>query len=322
MNRDITDITVVVTIDPSAGLADATRTLVGLRGQSLRPLAVIVAFAGDEDASVVDAVSAWADRQCSEGFDIRVLPGCFGGVVEARNAALREVSTGYVAFLNAGDEPLPEHFEAMSRELCHAAAGADLLWHDVALRDADGWTSPVSARSSDPLVAHLLDDALQSPRFLVSTELLRSVGGYDERLHGGAGLELGCRLLGSAAVVTRVNAAPTIIVPSVAASDPDAADMALTLDACRLALSRRDDPESALTWLRARSMIESGRLARAGLKDAAARLSDATLQSAPGAAQRIRLGFVRDTQAYFGAGAAALARFFFTPSRKSSGNPS
>lgn len=318
MNRDIT---VVVTIDPSAGLADATRTLVSLRAQSLRPLVVIVAFAGDEDPSVIDAVSAWADRQCSEGFDIRVLPGCFDRVAAARNAALREVPTDYVAFLQAGDEPLPEHFEAMRRELCRSAADTGLLWYDVALRDADGWTTPVSARSSDPLVAHLLDDALQSPRFLVSAALLRSVGGYDERLRGGAALELGCRLLGSATAVTRVNAAPTLIIPSAAASAPDAADITLTLDACRLALSRRDDPESALTWLRARSMIESGRLARAGLKDAATRLSDATLQSAPGAAQRIRLGFVRDTQAYFGSGAAALARFFFTPSRKSSGNP-
>ena len=95
MNRDIT---VVVTIDPSAGLADATRTLVSLRAQSLRPLTVIVAFAGDEDPSVIDAVSAWVDRQSSEGFDIRVLPGCFDRVAAARNAALREVSTDYVVF--------------------------------------------------------------------------------------------------------------------------------------------------------------------------------------------------------------------------------
>lgn len=318
MNRDIT---VVVSIDPSAGLQGAVRTLVSLRAQSLRPLAVMAAFAGDEDPSVIDAVCSWVDRQCSEGFDIHVLPGCFCGVAAARNASLRDVATDYVAFLDAGDEPAPEHFEVMRCELCRRADAPDLLWHDVALRDADGWTTPVSARSSDPLVAHLLEGALLSPRFLVSTGLLRSVGGYDERLRGGAGLELGCRLLGSATVVMRVNAAPTIVVPSVATSDTDAADITLTLDACRLALSRRDDSEGALTWLRARSMIESGRLARAGLKDAATRLSDATLQSAPGAAQRIRLGFVRDTQACFGCGASALARFFFGHSRRSAGNP-
>jgi hypothetical protein len=162
------EVTVVIpTRDRPALLADA---LASVAAQE-RPAARVL---------VVDDGSAVPPRVPS-GVELQRRPAS-AGVSAARNHALAQVETEWVAFLDDDDLWAPSK---LARQVAVGAAGADVVWCSVVVVDA--WRRPVGVvEAADPrtLPERLRrTNAIGSPSaVLARTALVRAAGGFDEEL--------------------------------------------------------------------------------------------------------------------------------------------
>jgi glycosyltransferase involved in cell wall biosynthesis len=171
-------VTVVVPTKNRAGLL--AETLRSVREQTLAPERILVADDGstDDTASVVDAIGA--ERLHNPEGD--------WGPAAARNAALGEVSSEFVAFLDSDDLLLPRALEALAGRLVAAPDAPFAYGRGLSARRDDGrWSvegliaaDPDELR--DPLCALFSRNSVPSAGALVRTSPLRAVGGYDEQV--------------------------------------------------------------------------------------------------------------------------------------------
>ena len=103
-------------------------------------------------------------------------------------------------------------------------------------------------------------------------------------------------------------------------SQPGSEDLQRALDSCVSTLRQFPETGSRLSlMLDVARMTLAGRMLRRGYKKEGTRLSDRVLDNSDCASTRIKLGFVRDTEAMFGRGGRSLALLLFRPGRPDQG---
>jgi glycosyltransferase involved in cell wall biosynthesis len=195
-------VTVVIPTRDRAALL--RQTLRSVREQTVPPARVIVADDGSTDDT---------ERVVSEAGAERIhRPGGGWRVAGARNAALPEVTTELVGFLDSDDLMLPGALETLARALA-ADPEAPFAYGQglAARREPGGWVpegliGPDPEELEEPLGAMFARNSVPSCGALVRTAAIRSVGGYDEEVEWSEDHHLWIRLarLGAPAYVDEV----------------------------------------------------------------------------------------------------------------------
>jgi glycosyltransferase involved in cell wall biosynthesis len=183
------DVTVII---PARNAASSiARTLKSVEWQTLAPSRVLVVDDGSSDSTteVVKRFSA------SSGLDISLLHTGGRGAGAARNEGLAQVSTPYVAFLDADDIWYPTKLEHQV-PLTDDRRVVGCLMHYLSPRGAilgvnarfDSFDTATEALRS----GRVMPLALSS--WLVPTQRLVEIGGFDETFRRAQDLELGVRL--------------------------------------------------------------------------------------------------------------------------------
>lgn len=321
MHNDISGpmLTVIMPVRDRAALLP--RTLLSIERQTLRPLNIVIADNGSTDSSP-EIIEQWRQRVEPQGIHVTVVSEPRPGAAAARNAALAKVTTPFTLHFDSDDEMMPDHLAMVDAYLRRNPATQILRW-DVKIMDEEGWTTLKSVDDEDLLRGHILHAALATQRYAVATDLLRSVGGWDETLTCWDDLELGTRLLAHKPATAYLRCEPRVVIhPSDDSitgrryADRHDAQMQ-ALEACRRAL-RHTDSEEATVWLDAKRMILAGNYAREGEPQLAERTASAILDAAAGRgrAVRMKLQLVRLAVTIAGHGGCALAKWLLQPRAK------
>jgi len=182
-------ISVVIPVRNREGLVG--RTLQSLGAQTLAPDAVYLVDNGSTDGTL-DVLRRWAAGRGN----VTVLEEPRPGATYARNAGLACVRTPYVMFFDSDDVMPPGHIEQISAGL-RAADLPQIGVFDMELIKLDGSVSPQPYRRGNPMVMHIFHSILSTLRCVVSTDYIRSVGGWNTELAVWDDYELGVRLLAS-----------------------------------------------------------------------------------------------------------------------------
>lgn len=266
-------ITVVIPVRNREEIVE--RTLMSVGAQTLRPLRVIVIDNGSTD-NTLRIVERWiASKADDPQFEASVLSCAEGGVCEARNRGLAEVTSEYVAFFDSDDEMSADHLANVAATL-RQFPDTDVAYFDIALIDSDGWSEQKRVTDRNLLRGHLLHSLLSTQRFVGRTSMVRDCGAWNPACARWNDLELGTRLLLGKPKVRKVAAAfPPVRVHQTAISITgtsyydDELRCENTLDIIEPQLRGHKD---AQRWLKARRAILAAHYAREGHHDAATRL--------------------------------------------------
>lgn len=185
-------ISVVVPVFNRAALLE--RTLRSVLAQTHRPIELLVVDNGSTDASLAVARS-WQQHHAGIGFDVRVLSEPKAGASAARNTGLRLARGQWVSFFDSDDEMSPTFLADAVQAIDRAPAEPCVVAGRVLLVGADGRVTPKqSVQSNDPAL-QILTGWLSTQSFVVRTDYVRGLGGWDEALARWQDWELGCRLL-------------------------------------------------------------------------------------------------------------------------------
>jgi glycosyltransferase involved in cell wall biosynthesis len=183
------DVTVII---PARNAASSiARTLKSVEWQTLAPSRVLVVDDGSSD-STTDVVRRFS---ASSGVNISLLHAGGRGAGAARNEGLAQVSTPYVAFLDADDIWYPTKLERQV-PLTDDRRIVGCLMHYLTPRGAilgvnarfDSFDTATEALRS----GRVMPLALSS--WLMPTQRLIEIGGFDETFRRAQDLELGVRL--------------------------------------------------------------------------------------------------------------------------------
>lgn len=194
----------------------------------------------------------------------------------------------------------------------------EILVFDTVAHDSDGWTTLCSPSAATLIPDHFSGLWLSENNLVIATDLLRRVGPIDESLGSAAMIEYVGRCLLAASTVRKLSGEPKVIAPL--PSQPGSEDLQRALDSCVSTLRQFPETGSRLSlMLDVARMTLAGRMLRRGYKKEGTRLSDRVLDNSDCASTRIKLGFVRDTEAMFGRGGRSLALLLFRPGRPDQG---
>ena len=159
------------------------------------PREVIVVDDGspDETASVAESVRTELGETTLKIFRQDNL-----GAGAARNRAVREATSDYLAFLDADDEWLPEKLERSFGVLRSRNLG--LVAHNHIAVNTDGTTALVECAASfrsgpDPFVTLYLKGYLSTATLITRRDLVLKAGGFDENLLNAQDFELWLKIL-------------------------------------------------------------------------------------------------------------------------------
>ncbi len=186
------DVGVVIPAFRAAGTV--TRALDSLVAQTLRPKEVVVVDDGSDEGTFEAAVARKGDMG---GINLTVLRQDNQGPGAARNRALGELATKYVAFLDADDEWLPRKLEVSMQ----AARGESLIFvaHDMVAVGIDGREEHIDCARH-----HRRDEGFQElyKRGYVATstvvalrEPILAAGGFDTELANAQDFDLWLKIL-------------------------------------------------------------------------------------------------------------------------------
>lgn len=298
------------------------RTLDSILRQTFKNFELIIVDNGSDDGTV-RVIEKYLPKLKEAGIETRWMEERKRGISAARNKGLTAVGTEWVMFFDSDDEMEPWHLKSIHEELT-ARPATDLLWFDIKEVDEEGWTKVRSVDDADIMRGHILHATLGSARFAVSTELIRSLGGFDESILAWEDLELGVRLLCAAKSARKLNCEPGMRVyrheDSITGSTFSSknGDIEHAMDLCEDAL-RRSGRQEDTVWVDVKRMVVAGHYAREGERGMSSRLSDKVLDRTARARNRIALGFVRDTVAYFGRGGCAIGKALVRKDKGSKG---
>ncbi len=182
-------ITVVVPVYNREHLV--TRTLDSIAAQDIRPLSLIVVDNNSTDHSL-DVVREWAEAHADDAaLDIRILSEPRPGAARARQTGLEHVETEWVQFFDSDDVMAPG---ILSDALRHSADADLVCWMREQI-SLTGRHSYNPYRPDDILRCHLYNGMLFTEAYMVRTDFIKSVGGWNSDIRVWDDWELGLRLL-------------------------------------------------------------------------------------------------------------------------------
>lgn len=289
------------------------RTLDSIAAQKRKCFRLVVVDNGSTD-NTLEFVTKWADAHRTAEMPVTVISELKPGAAAARNAGLAIADTPYVMFFDSDDVMLPSHTERIDAYLTRFP-DTDILRWNIGWVDSDGWLTVQDRHFHNPMQLHMMHCTLSTQRYVARAELVRSVGGWNERLSTWDDLELGVRLLAAVEEgrVAKLNGEPTVHVYRVdddtltgASFSARAEEQQRALDAIAEAVSSDSDR----LLVRARRVILAANYRREGRKD----LAESTLAQAKDgvdAKTGLRLSMVYNLQRLAGRGGSALALKFF-----------
>ena len=190
---EFADVTVIVPARRAAATID--RALASVAAQTLRPAAVVVVDDGSDDGTD-DAALRWKERL--KGAVLTVFRQPHTGAGAARNRALKEAKTEFVAFLDADDEWLPAKLErsmAAIRDTEYVLVAHD-SWQ---VEDGDevriGSARRFRAGKASPFVALYRRGFIDTSTVVARRDAVCSEGGFDTTLANAQDFELWLALL-------------------------------------------------------------------------------------------------------------------------------
>lgn len=184
-------ITVIVPVYNRCNLVG--RCLDSILGQTLRPVTLIIVDNGSDDGTP-EVVSKWIKHNTSENFSATLLHENKRGACAARNRGLAEVKTPLVCFFDSDDVMLPDLLEKAVAEFEKDPELELLFWRSEVIK-ANGKAKPKRFSTKNIWKRHLYNGLLATQNFMITTELARRAGGWDETLPAWNDWEFGVRLL-------------------------------------------------------------------------------------------------------------------------------
>jgi len=177
--------------------AEATiaRALKSVAAQTLPPREVIVVDDGSPDGT---AAAADACRDDMAGIGLQVVRQPNGGAGAARNRAVRQAASAFVAFLDADDEWLPEKLERSLEAI--ERKGLGLVSHNYVAVGPEGSESTVDCAARfregpDPYATLYRKGYLATSTLIARRDLVMAAGGFDTSLANAQDFDLWLAIL-------------------------------------------------------------------------------------------------------------------------------
>lgn len=223
------------------------RTLDSVAAQTWRPLHLIVVDNNSTDGSA-GVVSRWiAAHERDEALRVTFLSELKPGASAARNRGLREVDSEHVIFFDSDDEMMPRLVE----KAVNSIGSADLVYWKAELVGLDGARTMKPFHKDDLVRRQFYNSMLATQIYMVRTDFIRKIGGWEEDAPVWNDWELGVRIaLASPSTVAlpellvRINAQRNSITGS--SFGERAGDWENTLDIVEKNISG-SDPDGVLT---------------------------------------------------------------------------
>ena len=301
-------ITVVIPVYNRAHTVE--RTLRSLDAQTQKPAAVILVDNNSTDASL-SILHSWVSSRPYATVTSESRPGACA----ARNRGLELVETPFVMFFDSDDEMLPTHVADFTSAI-QRHPSVDIFGRDILTRLPDGREKKLYFKAYEPMFNHLFRGCLSTQRIVVRTDLVRRVGGWDERLPGWDDFELGVRLLLATDRVYDLGGRPSVLTHF---TDESITGTSFSLHPERWEISletiRRDIKAAQRSdlncWVDSRTAILAAQYAREGRTDLADSLMERLLASPSGRRYRHRLRLLYHHNRIFNRLTWLLARIVF-----------
>lgn len=166
------------------------RTLDSVAAQTWRPLHLIVVDNNSTDDSA-GVVSRWiATHERDEGLRVTLLSESKPGASAARNRGLREVDGEHVIFFDSDDEMMPRLVE----KAVNSIGSADLVYWKAELVGLDGARTMKPFHEDDLVRRQFYNSMLATQIYMVRTDFIRKIGGWEEDAPVWNDWELGVRI--------------------------------------------------------------------------------------------------------------------------------
>ena len=287
------------------------RTLNSVASQTLRPMKVVLVDNASHDATRA-IMERWRDSVSAPDFKVTIVDEPRRGASDARNRGLACVDTPYVMFFDSDDEMLPTHCAEMLQTAIDRP-DADIIGRPVRLSLLDGSVRQGRFTTGHPMLNHLFHGILSTQRYIVRTDLVRRVGGWNTELTAWVDWELGLRLLLSDPTIAIARGKPSVIVHS----QPDSitgtgfsknpAKWEKALESMRYEILKADRAD-LLPWIETRSIILAAKYHIEGNMEDARRLFNHTIKESR---SPLRLRAIYRQHLLMRRGSAQFARILF-----------
>jgi glycosyltransferase involved in cell wall biosynthesis len=202
-DQSFADVSVIVPAYNAA--ATVTRALKSIAAQTISPREVIVVDDGSSDRT---ADLAGSCENLFSGTELIVISQDNKGAGAARNAAIANASSFYLAFLDADDEWLPEkldHSMTLFRD-----GDWDLIAHNFWRQDETGHRQLVNSAhhfnaADDPYAALYIKGYIGTLTVVTKRELVQAAGLFDETLYAAQDFDLWLKILSMPAATFTVS---------------------------------------------------------------------------------------------------------------------
>ncbi len=182
-------LTVVIPAFNRGNLISRTLDSVAEQDATLFNLIIVDNNSTDETVAVVNE---WMER--NPEIHTQLLTESYQSAAAARNRGLENVGTEWVMFFDSDDVMLPGHISS-AVSVAEENPGADIIGWDVTMSLSDGSIRVMRFPESSFLKNHLVHGSLSTQRYMVRTEFIRNVGGWNRLMTKWDDLELGTRLI-------------------------------------------------------------------------------------------------------------------------------
>ncbi len=175
--------------------ASIGRALASVAGQTLKPRQAIVVDDGSNDGTY-EAAEAMAEQM--NGVALSVVRQDNQGAGSARNRALRDATSTYVAFLDADDEWMADKIERSMIVL--ESTGHVLIGHDFVRVETDGTGQTIECahrfrHARDPFAGLFRQGFLGTSTVVARRDTVQAAGGFDESLATAQDFDLWLKIL-------------------------------------------------------------------------------------------------------------------------------
>lgn len=169
------------------------RSLESIKGQTYRPLEVIVVDNGSTD-DTLRVAQEWGNANSGTDFKVMILSESKPGVCAARNRGLSQATGKLTVFFDSDDTMRPQLIECAVEEF-KKSENTDIVCWKVDIHQLDGTLRQPPFNPDKPLEDHLVNALLRTQGYMAHTEDFRKAGGWNENLMGWNDWELGVRML-------------------------------------------------------------------------------------------------------------------------------